>query len=81
MFIRFTPSLSDLAPSLLPDTYNGIISVVLFHYNSHLFSALFLRNNLLENMLKQNQPLYYICLNLRQLTENVCDSEVARCLF
>lgn len=81
MFIRFTPSLSDLAPSLLPDTYDGIITVVLFHCNSHLFTALFLSNNLLENMLKQNQPLYYICLNLRQLTENVCDSEVARCLF
>lgn len=65
---------------ITPNTHNGIITVVLFHYNSHLFNALFLRNNLLENMLKHNQLQYYVCLNLKHLTENVCDSEVARCL-
>lgn len=69
------------SPIITPDTYNGIIIVVLFHYNSRLFSALFLRNNLLENMLKHNQPPYYICLDLRHLTENICDWEVAQHLF
>lgn len=69
------------SPIITPDTYNGIIIVVLFHYNSRLFSALFLKNNLLENMLKHNQPPYYICLDLRHLTENICDWEVAHHLF
>lgn len=69
------------SPIITPDTYNGIIIVVLFHYNSPLFSALFLRNNLLENMLKHNQTPYYICLDLRHLTGNICDWEVAQHLF
>lgn len=69
------------SPIITPDTYNGISIVVLFHYNSLLFSALFLRNDLLENMLKHNQIPYYICLDLRRLTENICDWEVAQHLF
>lgn len=69
------------SPIITPDTYNGIIVVVLFHYNSCLFGALFLRNNLLENMLQHNQPPYYICLDLRHLTEKICDWEVAQHLF
>jgi len=32
-------------------------------------------------MLKHNLPQHYACLNLKHLTENACDAEVARCLF
>lgn len=69
------------SPIITPDTCNGIITVALFHYNSHLFSALFLRNPLLENMLKHNQPLCYVSLNLGHLADNICDSEVVQWLF
>lgn len=69
------------SPIITPDTYNSIIIVVLSHYNSRLFGAIFLRNNLLENMLQHNQSPYYICLDLRHLTENICDWEVAQHLF